>query len=144
MAFGRIEYGERCLAFEMETIYSKCGGAPVMARLVFDFYDRVLASERLAPYFVRVDMTRLVDHQAKFIASVMGGPPSFTDTELRDAHAHLTISDAVFDEMTDLLEATLREFGMDSADIGQVMGTIRNKRRLIVGDVDEETHCFVI
>jgi hemoglobin len=104
----------------------------------------VLASERLAPYFARVDMTRLVEHQAKFIASVMGGPPSFTDAELRDAHAHLTISDAIFDEMTDLLEATLNDSGIDLADTGQVMGTIRNKRRLIVGNVDEETHCFVI
>jgi hypothetical protein len=46
--------------------------------------------------------------------------------------------------MTDLLETTLHEFGIDSTDIGQVMGTIRNKRRLIVGEVDEETHCFVI
>ena len=33
---------------------------------------------------------------------------------------------------------------MDSTDIGQVMGTIRNKRRLIVGEVDEKAHCFVI
>jgi hemoglobin len=66
MAFGLIEYGERCLAFEMETIYSRCGGAPAMARLVFEFYDRVLASERLAPYFARVDMTRLVDHHCPF------------------------------------------------------------------------------
>jgi truncated hemoglobin YjbI len=74
-------------------------------------------------------MTRLVVHQAKFIASVMGGPPSFTDAELRDAHAHLTISDAIFDEMTDLLEATLNDSGIDLADTGQVMGTIRNKRR---------------
>jgi hemoglobin len=144
MAFDRIEYGERCLVFKMETIFSKCGGAPAMARLVFEFYDRVLASERLAPYFARVDMTRLVEHQAKFIASVMGGPPSITDEELRDAHAHLTISDAIFDEMTDLLEATLNESGMDSTDVGQVMGTIREKRRLIVGEVDEETQCFVI
>jgi hemoglobin len=144
MAFARIEHGERYPASEMETIYSRCGGAPALARLVFKFYDRVLASERLAPYFAHVDMTRLVEHQTKFIASVMGGPPSFTDTELRDAHAHLSISDAVFDEMTDLLETTLHEFGIDSTDIGQVMGSIRNKRRLIVGEVDEETHCFVI
>ena len=137
-------HGERCLVFKMETIYSRCGGAPAMARLVFEFYDRVLASERLAPYFAQVDMTRLIEHQAKFIGSVMGGPPSFTDAELRDAHAHLTISDEIFDEMTGLLEATLQDSGIDSADIRQVMGVIRNKRRLIVGDVDEKTHCFII
>ena len=144
MAFVRIGYGERYPAAEMETIYLRYGGAPAMARLIFDFYDRVLASERLAPYFARVDMTRLVEHQAKFIASVMGGPPSFTDDELRDAHAHLTINEASFDEMADLLETTLHDFGLDSTDVGQVMETIRNKRRLIVGEVDEKAHCFVI
>ena len=115
-----------------------------MARLVFDFYDRVLASERLAPYFAHVDMTRLVEHQTKFIASVMGGPPSFTDTELRDAHAHLTINEASFDEMADLLETTLHDFGLDSTDVGQVMEAIRSQRRLIVGDLDDTTHHFVI
>jgi hemoglobin len=144
MAFRRIGYGEHCPASEMETIYSRCGGAPAMARLVFDFYDRVLASERLAPYFARTDMTRLVEHQAKFIASVMGGPPSFTDTELHDAHAHLTINEATFDEMADLLEAALHEFGLNSTDVGQVMGDIRSRRRLIVGDLDDAEHHFVI
>jgi hemoglobin len=143
MALGHM-HGERCLVFKMETIYSRCGGAPAMARLVFEFYDRVLASERLAPYFAQVDMTRLIEHQAKFIGSVMGGPPSITDTELRDAHAHLTITDTIFDEMVGLLEATLQEFALDSKDIGEVMGTIRKKRHLIVEDLDDTPHHFVI
>src|SRR4051812_20316111 len=92
--------------YEWKRFIQDVAVSPSMARLVFDFYDLVLASERLAPYFARVEMTRLLEHQAKFIASVMGDPPSFTDAKLRDAHAHLTISDAIFDEMIDLLEAT--------------------------------------
>ena len=51
------------------------GGLAFISRVVLSFYDRVLASVRLAPFFADVDMQRLVEHQAKFIGSVMGAAP---------------------------------------------------------------------
>jgi hemoglobin len=56
---------------------------------VLSFYDRVLTSATIAPFFADVDMRRLVDHQAKFISSVMGGPSSYSTAALREVHAHL-------------------------------------------------------
>src|SRR5262245_36528293 len=82
-----------------DTMFERYGGLSFISRVVLSFYDRVLASVRLAPFFVDTDMQRLVEHQAKFIASVMGGPECYTEAMLRDAHAHLPIDDRAFDEM---------------------------------------------
>jgi hemoglobin len=113
---------------EMDTLYARFGGPAAVSRMVFAFYDRVLRSERLSSYFAGVDMRRLVEHQAKFLSSVMGGPASYTNAQLREVHAHLTVDDAAFDEMVDLLTATLREFGLPPNDVDVVVADIRARR----------------
>jgi len=55
-------------------------------------------------------MQRLVEHQAKFISTVMGGPTSYSSAVLREAHEHLDIDDQAFDEMIFLFKATLKDF----------------------------------
>jgi truncated hemoglobin YjbI len=55
------------------TMFERYGGIAFVTRFVLSFYDRVLTSATIAPFFADVDMRRLVDHQAKFISSVMGG-----------------------------------------------------------------------
>ena len=83
-------------------MFERYGGLAFISRVVLNFYDRVLASARLAPFFADIDMQRLVEHQAKFISSVMGGPSSYSTAALREAHAHLQINDPTFDEMIGL------------------------------------------
>jgi hemoglobin len=107
-----------------------------MSRLVLDFYDRVLASDRLAPFFAEADMRRLVEHQAKFIASVTGGPASYPNEVLADIHAHLAVDDASFDEMVRIMGETLIAFDLDSADQEEILDAIRARRGYIVTAVE--------
>lgn len=98
-----------------DTMFERYGGLQFVTRLVLNFYDRVLDSVRLAPFFANTDMQRLAEHQAKFISSVMGGPPSYTNETLRAAHAHQHIDDQAFDEVIRLLRATLEDFEVAAA-----------------------------
>jgi len=41
-------------------MFEQYGGLAFLSRVVLNFYDRVLASVRLAPFFADVDMQRLV------------------------------------------------------------------------------------
>ena len=93
------------------SIFEKYGGFAQVSKVVMSFYDKVLDSEIIGPYFDNVDMRRLIDHQTKFIASVMGGPASFSNEALRQVHANLDIDKNSFDEMTRLLTETLTELG---------------------------------
>lgn len=114
-------------------MFERYGGFAFISRVVLAFYDRVLDSARLAPFFAEVDMQRLVEHQAKFISSVMGGPESYTDAKLRDAHAHLAIDKAAFDEMIDLLRLTLEDFQISPDDVRTIVAGLTARESQIVG-----------
>ena len=114
------------------TLFQKYGGFAVVSRVVLSFYEKALDSEQIGDFFVDIDMKRLVDHQTKFISSVLGGPASFSDEHLKAVHARLGISDLDLNEMAKLLAETLDEFGFDAADRDAVLSEIEARRRYIV------------
>lgn len=114
------------------SLYDRYGGFGFVSKVVLEFYDRVGGSEILAPYFENTDMRSLVDHQTKFIASLMGGPAAYTDDTIRRAHRHLDIDESAFQEMVSLLEETLEDCGLKTEDVSTVMGEIRSRKPLIV------------
>lgn len=115
-----------------QTIFDKYGGFASISKIVMRFYDSILDSDILADYFEDVDINRLIDHQTKFVASLMGGPASYTDDMLRQLHAHLDIDDTAFDEMAAIFKATLVDAGMDEDDVAMVVRGITDRRRFIV------------
>ena len=115
-----------------ETIFQRCGGFATVRKVVSSFYDKVLDEEPLQRYFNDVDMRRLIDHQTKFIASMMGGPASFSNDALQRVHARLDISRSDYRLVTDLLRETLEDFGLENADVEVVCREIRAREPLIV------------
>ena len=115
-----------------QTIFDRYGGFGSISKIVMRFYDNVLDSDILAEYFEDIDINRLIDHQTKFVASLMGGPASYTDDMLRQLHAHLDIDDKAFDEMASIFKTTLEEADMDEDDIAVVVRGITDRRRFIV------------
>jgi hemoglobin len=96
------------------------------------FYDKMLGSPLLAPYFAHTDMRRLIDHQTKFIASLMGGPASYTNEHLERIHAHLGITEAAFQESASLMKETLEDHDFQDEDINQVVDAMTSRRNFIV------------
>jgi len=97
-----------------------------------DLYDRLLDSEEVGPYFDDVDMKRLIDHQTKFIAFLLGGPADFKPDHLQRAHEPLNISNAHFDDMKQILSDTLSDAGFEADDLETVMGVIETHRAQVV------------
>lgn len=116
-----------------QTLFEKYGGFSQVSRVVLAFYDALLDSEEIGPFFDDIDMSKMVDHQTKFIASLLGGPASYTDIQLHQLHARLDIKDHHFDELKVILEETLIGHGFDGEDISAVLQEFENRRKLIVG-----------
>ncbi len=114
------------------SIFERYGGFATVGKIVLDFYDRVLDDDILGPYFEDVDMRRLIDHQTKFMATVMGGPASYTDETLHQVHAHLGIDHAAFEQMIVVLRETLRDFDMTAADVDAVARQMRSREAVII------------
>ncbi len=115
-----------------DTIFTRYGGFASVSRVVSDFYGHVRESKILMPFFEGVDMARLIDHQTKFIASMMGGPASFSDEHLARIHARMGIDDGAFEEMAMILREALEDHDFDETDIATVMGEVISRKPLVV------------
>nr|WP_319384630.1 group 1 truncated hemoglobin [uncultured Roseibium sp.] len=113
-------------------LFDKYGGFKSISRIVMDFYDKVLDSDRIGDFFDGIDMPKLIDHQTKFISALLGGPVSYSDERLRRAHASLDLTHEDFDEIRMLLSETLSEHGFSPQDIETVMIEIEARRTSIL------------
>lgn len=115
-----------------QTPYEKYGGFSTVSRIVMRLYDKLLDDDELGPFFDDVEMPKLIDHQTKFVSALMGGPASFSDTHIRNAHRHLTIEDPHFDRLKQLVAETLDEFSLEAEDAEQVIAAFEIRRTLLV------------
>ncbi len=121
----------------VQSVFERCGGFQNVRKVVSAFYDKVLDSEQLQGYFEHIDMARLVDHQTKFVAQIMGGPVTINDDTLRKVHANLGISHSEFKEIAYLLEEALEDHGFVSSDIAEIMEAVGQRESLIVTRADD-------
>lgn len=112
--------------------FDRFGGFARVRLLVADFYERVLESEQLVGYFDGIDIRRLIDHQTKFVAAMMGGPASFTNEQMLRAHQRLGVTDTDFDEMASLFRDTLEDFALDPDEVTRLHAHLLSMREFVV------------
>ena len=112
--------------------YEAVGGAPAVRAVVDDFYKRVLADARLAPFFVGVELPRLKRHQALLVTKVLGGPDAYYGRSLRDAHHGMDITAADFARVAGHLVAALRHAGVPEAVIDRAGAAVLDTKADIV------------
>lgn len=114
------------------SLFDKYGGFASVSKVVSAFYDKAVESDIIGPYFDNIDMRAQIDHQTKFISSLMGGPASYSDEALQKVHAGLNIDRESFEEMGKLLRETLVEFDIERADVDAIMYEIESRLDIIV------------
>ena len=114
------------------TIFERYGGFSSVSRVVMSFYERMLDSPDTAPYFANIDMKRLIDHQTKFIAAMMGGPASYTNEHLERVHANLGITEDAFMESMYMMRETLEDFNFADEDIRAVENEMMDRKNFVV------------
>ena len=115
-----------------KTMFERYGGFASISRVVMSFYDKMLSSPITSHYFDNTDMKSLVDHQTKFIATLLGGPASYTNEHLERVHARLGITEAAFDESVELLAETLEDHDFEAEDVRQVEHEMNSRKNFIV------------
>lgn len=116
----------------MSTTFEKYGGFKTVSRVVMTFYEMVLDSDVVGHHFDDVDMAKLMDHQTKFVSSIMGGPAAMSDERLAAAHRKLDITEEEFDEICTLLGDAMKRHGMEDGDIADIARVFEAKRGLIL------------
>lgn len=115
-----------------DTLFNKYGGYATLTRVVEDCYAKAYESDVLAPYFDGADMRELVKRQTEFLGSLMGGPQSYSNQELRRIHRHFDITDTAFSTMMKLMRESLEHARFEDPDIEFIMDKMRRRRRYVV------------
>lgn len=115
-----------------KTLFEKYGGFSTVSKIVLTFYDRMIEDDTVGPFFDDIDLSKLIDHQNKFISSLMGGPATFSDDHIERAHRHLTIENHHFDRLKEIVEETLADFNVEAADIETILGGFEERRILLI------------
>ena len=116
---------------QSQTLYEKYGGEDTIAKIVDQFYGKVLKDERVSHFFEHTDMTKQRKHQTNFICFVLGGPKQYTGRTMRAAHSKLTLDDSHFDAIVELLGQTLLANGVSQDDLKTIAAKVEGVR----GDV---------
>ena len=114
------------------SMFERYGGFASVNKIVMAFYDKVLDSDVIGEFFENIDMPALIDHQTKFISTVMGGPASYSNDQLRRIHKHLIIDSKTFEEAVSLLKDTFEDFELDPADIEQIIDDVGGRAGFII------------
>ena len=114
------------------SLYDQLGGFSSVHKLVSSFYERVLDDEDVATFFENTNMADLIDHQTKFWATLLGGPASYTNEQLRAIHATMGIEDHHFDTILELAVETLEDQGIDQEHIDGIAEQLKTHRPNIV------------
>ena len=120
------------IASMRQTLFERSGGFSAVSRVVISFYDKIIDSPVTSQYFSGVDMKRLIDHQTKFFAALMGGPVSYTNDHLEKVHARLGITEVAFMEALTLMKDTLEEFDFLDEDIQLVQDEMMSRKNYII------------
>ena len=116
------------------SFFDKYGGFGSFQKITRDFYVKVLDSKRLRPFFDGVDMENLIEHQARFLSRLLGGPrDQFAEVDLREVHAELAIAEPDFIEVSELLTETLEDAGIESADLEAILEVVSEFKHQMVG-----------
>lgn len=116
------------------TLFDKYGGVPAVSELVRMFYAEVLKRKHLAWYFRDVSLERLILHQIHLVAVVMGRPPDFyRGRNVSAAHAGRFIEPKHFDEVADLLKASLIRANIEADDRTAIMAQVAALKPQVVG-----------
>lgn len=110
----------------MSTLYEKYGEEKISA-VVKLFYKNLEKSPTIAPAFQGIDREKLIEFQIEYFKKQMGGPETDLSRFANSPHK-LPVSDELFMDVAEILEATLISAKIESEDIETVLSLVAQSR----------------
>jgi hemoglobin len=100
-------------------LFYALNGYETIRRVHKIFYDKVYAHPWLGKFFVGHDQDFIEKQQTHFMAEKFGGPREYLGKEPKYAHAHMYLTQELFDVRQALLKESLIEAGIHAELIEQ-------------------------
>lgn len=115
-----------------DTIFDRIGGMPALPQVVRQFYRGIYASQVVGHHFTMMDPEVMIDHQIRFLSTLLGGPAQYTGKDLGSTHAHLNITEDEFSEVAKILSNSLKDNGVSGDDLDTIMSTVAGTKEEIL------------
>jgi len=109
------------------SLYERLGGYDAIAGVTDDFLGRLVADTAIKPYFEGLPdsvMKRIRQHVVDQLCEASGGPCFYVGKSMKDAHATLEITPAVWQLAVSHLEATFGKFALPSREQNEVLALV--------------------
>lgn len=117
------------------TLYKRLGGYDALAAVTDQFLGRVASDTLLKPFFAgleKPEMDRIRQMVVDQLCAATGGPCVYVGKTMKESHATLDITNAIFDRFVAHIEATLRTFAVPSREQNELLGALAGMRADIV------------
>ncbi|MBI3987923.1 MAG: group 1 truncated hemoglobin [Lentisphaerae bacterium] len=120
------------------TLYQRLGGVYAIASVVDDFIDRLLVNDILnANPAIEAARKRVPTPGLKFrvtelVCQVTGGPQKYTGRSMKDAHAHLNITEKEWQAMVADFRKTLDKFQVPRKEQSELLAIVEGTKADIV------------
>ena len=104
-----------------KSLYEKFGGHDGIGKVVDTFYDIMMADDDVNYFFQETNMKKQRQHQTNFISFVLGGPNKYEGKNMREAHAHLKLTEKEFNIVAAHLTEALKKHGVTDDEVSDVM-----------------------
>ncbi|HKS07837.1 MAG TPA: group 1 truncated hemoglobin [Gemmatimonadaceae bacterium] len=116
-------------------LYKRLGGYDALAAVTDEFLGRVKADTALAPFFLGIEkpaLDRLRQMVVDQLCAATGGPCVYVGKTMKESHATLDITNAIFDRFVGHIRATLVRFAVPSREQNELLGALAGMRAEIV------------
>jgi hemoglobin len=121
-----------------KSLYDRIGGAYSIAALVDDFIERLLVNEVLnANPAIKEARERVPKAGLKFrvtalVSQVTGGPEKYAGRSMKEAHAHLHITEAEWQAMVAEFKKSLAKFKVPGPEQKELIAIVESTKKDIV------------
>ncbi|MEF8790501.1 MAG: group 1 truncated hemoglobin [Haloarculaceae archaeon] len=106
------------------SLYERLGGREGIRAVVDDFYDRLVADDRVGPFFEGADLERLRRTQTDFLCEAAGGPESYDAAPVREAHSHVPFEPGDIERAVEHLRESLAAHDVPEGDAEAVVEAV--------------------
>lgn len=103
------------------SLFERIGGMPAMNAAVDIFYKKVIADPLVGHFFQGIDMTRQSGKLKAFLAYAFGAPMKYSGQSMRQAHAHMHLTEDHFNAVAGHLVTTLQDLNVGQPLIDEVV-----------------------
>lgn len=121
-----------------KSLYDRLGGVYAIATVVDDFIDRVLVNDILnanpavSEARERVPRAGLKYRVTELVCQTTGGPCKYTGRSMKDAHAHLNITQKEWDALIVDFKASLNKFKVPAKEQEELLAIVNSTKKDIV------------